>query len=228
MKPIHHQEKEQFEKLFRQEQIDHFDDRFKVLEAFLQTENHVTVDELTRIIANQGHELSPDFIRDTLRLMDRYGFAQKNRFDNGIIRWEHRHLGQHHDHMVCTKCRQIVEFENPVLERLQAEIAAAHGFHMLQHRMEIYGICAQCQKERVQVISLANARPGERLVIEDLSGGIGSRMRLMSMGLRVGDAVEVITNHGQGQLVVALDFKRYSLGRGLAEKIWVRPQLVKA
>jgi Fur family ferric uptake transcriptional regulator len=45
----------------------------------------------------------------------------------------------------------------------------------------------------------------------------------MSMGLRQGDAIEVITNDGQGQLAISADLKRYVLGRGLAQKIVVEP-----
>jgi Fe2+ transport system protein FeoA len=43
------------------------------------------------------------------------------------------------------------------------------------------------------------------------------------MGLRLGDEIEVITNNNQGQIAVALDLKRYVLGRGLAQKILVEP-----
>jgi Fur family ferric uptake transcriptional regulator len=46
-------------------------------------------------------------------------------------------------------------------------------------------------------------------------------MRLLSMGLRQGDRIEIITNDGQGQLAIAADLKRYALGRGLAQKIIV-------
>jgi len=48
-------------------------------------------------------------------------------------------------------------------------------------------------------------------------------MRLLSMGLRLGDEIDVVTNRHHGQLVVAIDLKRYIIGRGLAEKIWVQP-----
>jgi len=48
-------------------------------------------------------------------------------------------------------------------------------------------------------------------------------MRLLTMGLRIGDSIEVITNQKKGQVVIAADFKRYALGRGLAEKIMVAP-----
>ena len=221
MKQVHLQEKRQFKKLFKQEHIDNFEDRFKVLEAFLQTEKHVTVEDVHQLLADNGWQLEPEFIRETLQLMCKFGFASRSRFDNGVILYEHRHLGQHHDHMICTKCRKILEFEEEQIEQLQIRIAAAHGFHMLQHKLEIYGICDNCLKERIQLMPLTMSKPGEHLVIKEIRGGTGSRMRLLSMGLRKGDQIEVITNNGQGQLAIAADLKRYVLGRGLAEKIMV-------
>ncbi|MDZ7582637.1 MAG: transcriptional repressor [Deltaproteobacteria bacterium] len=223
MQQIHKQEKEQFKKLFKQEQIDRFEDRFKILDAFLKTEQHLTGIELTQQLQENGNALSQDFVKDTLDLMCRFGFARENRFDNGAVRYEHLHLGDHHDHMICTKCKKIFEFRNDQMEVLQVKIAAAIGFHMLQHKMEIYGICVDCLKDRDLLMPLDLARPGEKLVIKEINGGAGARMRLMTMGLRIGDPVEVITNQNKGQVVIAVDFKRYALGRGLAEKIMVEP-----
>jgi len=227
MKHIHRQEKQQFKKLFKQEYIDVFEDRFNILEVFLQTEKHLTIDELIKLLEENGYNFEPDFIRDTLKLMVRFGFAKKNRFNNGPVRYEHMHLGQHHDHMICTKCRKIVEFSEDRLEDLQVQIAAAYGFHMLQHKMEIYGICSECLKNRIQVMPLVMAKPGERLIIKDITGGTGARMRLLSMGLRLKDEIEIVTNPKQGQLVVAVDLKRFVLGRGLAQKIMVQPAETK-
>ena len=223
MTHIHQREKEQFKTLFKQEHIDNIDDRYAVLEVFLQTESHVSVEMLHELLKEKGYDFSPGFVRDTLKLLCRYGFAQKNRFDNGVARYEHLHLGQHHDHMICTKCRKIIEFRNDDLERLQKSISLTHGFHMLQHKMEIYGICSQCLKDRSRLIPLDMAKPGERLRIEKITGGASARMRLLTMGLREGDEIEIITNNGQGQVVVAVEFQRYALGRGLVQKILVQP-----
>ena len=221
MKQIHVQEKQQFKKLFKQEQIDDFEDRFKVLEVFLQTEKHVTVNEMVERLESNGWRLNYDFVEETLKLMCRFGFAHKSRFDNGAILYEHRHLGQHHDHMICTKCRNILEFEEAQIEQLQIQIAAAHGFHMLQHKLEIYGICKDCLKDRIELMPLTLAKPGERLIIKKIAGGANAKMRLLTMGLRKDDRIEVITNNSQGQLAIAADLKRYVLGRGLADKILV-------
>ena len=220
---IHKQEKEQFIKLFKQDRIDRFEDRLAVLEIFLGTEGHVTVDELRELLLRNGHPLDRDFIQVTIELMCQYGFAQKNRFNDGEFRYEHRHLGQHHDHMICTKCNTIIEFENQAIEQLQTRIASTYGFHMLQHKMELYGICHDCRKRRDLLMSLAVARAGEKLVVKGFSGGAQARLRLLTMGLRIGDQVEVISNVQRGQLVIAADFRRLVLGRGLAEKIQVAP-----
>jgi Fur family ferric uptake transcriptional regulator len=221
MQHLHIQEKEQFIKLFKQEHLEDFEDRFKILETFLQTEQHVTAEELGQQLVERGHSLPPALVRNTLNMMCHYGFAQKNSFENGEIRYEHRHLGQHHDHMICTKCRNIFEFKNDQIERLQVKIAKAHGFHLLQHKMEFYGICGACLTERARQIPLAMARQGERLVIREFRGGASARMRLMTMGLRLGDEISVISSQPSGQMVVALDFKRLVLGKGMALKIIV-------
>ncbi|MGA6927142.1 MAG: transcriptional repressor [Desulfosarcina sp.] len=219
---LHKQEKEQFCKLFRQDRVADFEDRFAVMEAFMQTDGHVSSAQIIERLNDRGIRLDPEFVRDTLKLICQYGFASKRQFDNGEVLYEHLHLGQHHDHIVCTKCRKIVEFEDPGLEALQIQAAERCGFHLLQHKMEMYGICAQCMAERREMLPLSEAPSGERLVIARLDGGPMARARLMAMGLRVGDEVDVITNSGQGQLVVGVDYKRMVLGRGLAGKLLVQ------
>jgi len=222
MKQVHSQEKEQFKKLFKQENISDFEDRFKVLEVFLQSEQHLTVNEIIPLLKENGYELDPDFVRETLKLICRFGFAQKIKFNSGPVRYEHRHLCQHHDHMICTKCKKIIEFQNEKIENLQTQVSRAYGFHMLQHKLEIYGICSECLKSRLELMPLVMAKQGELLIIKDFTGGSTARMRLLSMGLRIGDEIDVITNSGHGQMVISLDCNRYAIGHGLAQKIIVQ------
>jgi Fur family ferric uptake transcriptional regulator len=94
---------------------------------------------------------------------------------------------------------------------------------MLQHKMEIYGICSNCLKDHRRSMPLIHAKQGERLQIMEFTGGASARMRLLSMGLRIGDKIDIITNVNKGQMVVAVGFNRYVLGHGLAQKILVEP-----
>lgn len=223
MQTIHDREKQQFKKLFKEEKINRFEDRYTVLDVFLQTERHVTVQELAKLVKSKGLSFSEAFLEETLQLMCQFGFANANRFDNGEVRYEHLHLGQHHDHMVCTKCKRIFEFNDPGLESLQMRIAASHGFHLLQHKMELYGICSRCLESRVPLMPLSRTKPGEKVIIRDFTGGRGSRIRLITMGLRMGDKIEIINNLSQGQLAVAMGFNRLVIGSGMAQKILVEP-----
>ena len=77
---IHTHERQQFKELFKQDKIDRFEDRYRILEAFLQTEQHVTVNSLWLILKEKKISLASEFIEETLELMCRFGFAQKNRF----------------------------------------------------------------------------------------------------------------------------------------------------
>lgn len=221
MKEIHKREEDQFRKLLKQEGLDETDTHMKVFEAFLDTENHVTVEELVISLDNSGMSISSEDVIRTLKLLVRYGFAEKKQFDSRKTYYEHRHPGFHHDHMICTQCNRIIEFSDDHLEQLQVQIAKKYGFRMLLHKMEIYGICSECGSEQDKLITLDTAKPGQHLVIRNYSGCNKSAMRLVNMGLRTGDRVEVITNTGKGQLVVAADFNRFIIGRGMATGIVV-------
>ena len=214
-------EKENFRSLIEDDGIGNINERLTVIDTFLSTEEHVTLEELSRLLREGGHNYEPDFIRRCMNRWVDYGFAQKEFFEGQPPRYEHRHLGKHHDHLICTKCNRIIEFNNPEMERLQVRIALGEGFHMLQHKMEIYGICADCLTERRPIMPLSMAKIGERVVIKEITGGQAAQTKLTSMGLRRGDRLEVINNNGHGRLIVGHDCSRLAMGRGIAHKIMV-------
>lgn len=221
MNERHEQEKKQFLKLLAQEGVDELDKRFQILESFLKSENHETCREIQAGLEQKGVFLGPGFIAETMELLCRFGFAQKLKIDDGPPRYEHRHLGLHHDHMVCIKCGEILEFRDEALERQQVNLAAAYGFHMLQHKMEIYGICAECLEKCTLPVPLSRTKQGEFLVIKEFEGGKNAQIRLESMGLKIGDTIEVVSTQHGGQMVVAHGESRFIIGQGLAQKVMV-------
>jgi len=212
-----------FKALIESDGKDDLQDRMNVLNVFLDTEEHLTLEEFWRLLRERGYEYEPDFVRHCMSRMVEMGFAQRKQFEGQPVRYEHRHLGRHHDHLICTKCGRIDEFTNDQLELLQGKIAAEHGFYMLQHRMEIYGLCDQCLAQRHVLMPLATAKPGERVVVREMIGGRQARNRLSDMGLRPGDLLEIVNNDGKGQIILGRDCTRLALGRGIAQKIMVSP-----
>ncbi len=223
MTNTHEQEKKQFKRLFQQQGIDRFDLRFRVLEAFLKLEHHVTIQDIMDQVKADGARADEAFVLNTMEFLCRFGFASRIEFDHAKPQYEHRHLGLHHDHMVCTKCGTILEFRDEAIEKQQLKVADAYGFHMLQHKMEIYGICSKCMEDRSPLVPLHKAKQGERLVVKDLDAGQNMQSRMSSMGLKTGDLIEIVSSGFGGQVVIAVGENRLVLGRGMAEKIWVQP-----
>ena len=221
----HEQEKKQFRRLFQQQGVDRFDERFQVLEAFLKLEHHVTKLDISRQLKADGIQLDEGFVISSMEHLCRFGFASRVDFDSGEdVLYEHRHLGVHHDHMVCAKCSAILEFKDEALEILQQKVAEAYGFYMLQHKMEIYGLCSQCMANRKKRVPLYKAKPGEKVIVKELEAGKNMQLRISSMGLKIGDLVEVVSNGFGGQVVIAVGENRLVIGTGMAQKIWVQSQ----
>ncbi|OGR33997.1 MAG: Fur family transcriptional regulator [Desulfobacula sp. RIFOXYB2_FULL_45_6] len=218
----HEHEKKQFKRLFQQQGIDRFDSRLMVLEAFLKLEHHVTIKDLSEQLEDDKVHLEDEFVFSSMELLCRFGFATKIEFEDKETRYEHRHLGLHHDHMVCTKCGMILEFRDEAIEKQQLKVAEDYGFHMLQHKMEIYGICSNCLKDRSPLVPLHKAKKGEKLIVKELEAGKNMQLRISSMGLKIGDPIEIVSSGFGGQVVIANGENRMVLGKGMAEKVMVQ------
>lgn len=116
-----------------------------ILDCFLSSDHHISIEELYLKLRAKHPGIGYATVYRTLKLFAESGIARETHFGDGQTRYEHILVGEHHDHLVCTRCGGIVEFENETIERLQAEVAAAHGFLIETHKLELYGICAKCQ-----------------------------------------------------------------------------------
>ena len=68
---------------------------------------------------------------------------------------------------------------------------------------------------------LALAGAGERVRVVFIRGGANLKERLLSMGIQVEDAIEVIQSGQKGAVLVAKGENRFMLGGGMAQKIYV-------
>ncbi len=116
-----------------------------ILDFFLATHQHVSVEELYLKIKAVHPGIGSATVYRTLKLFVDAGLAREVLLHDGQTRYEHVVAGEHHDHLVCTACNTVIEFENETIEKLQDEIAARHGFLIKSHKLEIYGLCACCR-----------------------------------------------------------------------------------
>ena len=117
-----------------------------ILDIFLSTHQHLSVEELYLKVKASNPGIGHATVYRTLKLFTEAGLAREILLHDGQTRYEHLMAGEHHDHLVCTSCNAIVEFENESIEQLQDEVARRHGFLIQNHKLEIYGLCANCRQ----------------------------------------------------------------------------------
>ena len=115
-----------------------------ILDIFLSTHEHLSVEELYLKVKSSCPGIGQATVYRTLKLFVEAGIAREMVLADGQARYEHQLAGEHHDHLVCTGCNKIVEFEDETIERLQIEIAKRHGFQLVSHKMQLYGLCPAC------------------------------------------------------------------------------------
>lgn len=124
-----------------------------IIDAFLRSHRHVNAEELHRVVRQRDPNVGVATVYRTLRLLTESGLATARYFGDGQASYEV--ADHHHDHLICTSCGAIVEFENEAIEQLQLEVARRHGFTITHHKLELYGLCERCaarsQGERPQV-----------------------------------------------------------------------------
>jgi Fur family ferric uptake transcriptional regulator len=83
-----------------------------------------------------------------MKLLAEAGLAHERRFEDGITRFEYNAAEGHHDHLICTRCGRILEFENEQIEALQQSVAKKNRFIVESHKLELYGLCNDCQGKK--------------------------------------------------------------------------------
>ena len=112
-----------------------------IVEHFLRLNTHVDADELHRIIHKEGHDFGLATIYRTLNLLTEAGLVEQKSFNDGRSVFEISEPGGHHDHLICTECRLVIDFEEAGIEALQIDIARKFKMELTSHRLDLFGRC---------------------------------------------------------------------------------------
>ncbi len=118
--------------------------RSLIVSIFLATGGHLDVDQLLATVRRTDPKVSAATVYRTMKLLTELGIAHAQQFGDGHTRYESAVDRHHHDHLICTACGKIIEFENDRIESLQDAVARRHGFTVAHHKLELYGRCAEC------------------------------------------------------------------------------------
>ena len=118
-----------------------------VSDVFFRQRGHHSIDEVLALVRERDAGVGYATVYRTMRLLVDCGIAAERHFGDTGTRFEVVQKDHHHDHLICTECKRIVEFEDDDIETLQDAMAARHGFKLVSHKHELYGICPECAKQ---------------------------------------------------------------------------------
>lgn len=130
-----------------------------IADTFLTQDGHLNVEELLERVRAIDPRISAATVYRTMKLLTECGLAAARRFDDGQTRYEAAIGRDHHDHLICTRCHAIIEFEDERIEQLQQLVAKQHGFIVTRHKLELYGLCAKCQAQGATAVPERVAPP---------------------------------------------------------------------
>jgi Fur family ferric uptake transcriptional regulator len=138
----------EFKNILKQNKLKFTSQREIILYTLYNNTEHFTSEDLYMLIKEEYPELTVGIatVYRTLTLLEDNALVSSISLGTQGKKYEIANK-PHHDHIICDKCNKIVEFENEEIEELQHTIATKSGFKLTNHIMQLYGVCAECQKE---------------------------------------------------------------------------------
>ena len=101
--------------------------------------DHPDVDELYNRVSKIDPKISIATVYRTVKLFEEAGILTKHDFKGGKARYEAM-IESHHDHLIDIKTGEIIEFVDEEIEKLQKKVAEKHGYTLVDHKLELYGV----------------------------------------------------------------------------------------
>ncbi|NPB06087.1 MAG: transcriptional repressor [Aquificae bacterium] len=120
--------------------------RLDLLDHIASYDRHFEIEELVNWVASRSDRpVSRSTVYRTVKLLEEFGAVREVIKKDKKTIYEFVAGSPHHDHLVCLNCGKIIEFVSDEIESLQHQICNHYGFKPLNHRLEIYGLCRDCQ-----------------------------------------------------------------------------------
>ncbi len=114
--------------------------RVKILQILENRDNevqHMSAEDVYRALLDAGEDVGLATVYRVLTQFETAGLVTRHNFETGHSVFELA-KGEHHDHMVCMDSGEVIEFLDPIIEKRQHELAAEHGFDLVDHSLVLY------------------------------------------------------------------------------------------
>ena len=135
-----------FRRYLREQGLPVTQQRETIAEVVFSAPEHLSVEAIEQKLRERGERIGKATIYRTLEMLVKSGLVEEHDFGEGFKRYEH--LFGHkpvREHLICTECGKVADIHSPELVRTQEEAARRQGVQPARYRLQIYGLCADCQ-----------------------------------------------------------------------------------
>src|SRR6201991_4776355 len=127
------------EKLCQDKGLKMTEQRRVIARVLSDAEDHPDVEQLYRRASKIDPGISLATVYRTVRLFEEASILERHDFGDGRARYEEAPT-DHHDHLIDIQSREVVEFTNQEIEKLQHRVAEKLGYKLGGHRLELYAV----------------------------------------------------------------------------------------
>ena len=118
--------------------------RLAILRVLAKSEGHPSVEQIYARVKTDFPTTSLATVYKNVSLMKSLGEVLELGFSDDSNRYD-GNKPYPHPHLVCTNCKKIIDPNLSMLQDLTQELVQETGFQILNHRMDFFGICPECQ-----------------------------------------------------------------------------------
>ena len=122
----------------KKEGLRYTNQRQAVWDEIKSSDDHRDAEQIYSALRNNNLNVSRATVYRTIDVLVKNRLVRKMDVGDGRSLYEPRLDDEHHDHMICLKTGDIIEFYNEELEDLQDKIAKKHGYKVIRHVHQLF------------------------------------------------------------------------------------------
>ncbi len=120
--------------------------RHALLKVIAAQHDHLSSEQIFEKTRQEYPGIGRVTVYRTLDLLNKLNLLCRFHAPDGCNSYIMRRPTEHHHHLVCSACGQVIDFTDCQLDSLENRLSSETGFNVEGHLLELYGRCQDCQR----------------------------------------------------------------------------------